>query len=79
MKHIQRQLPIPNLILPGLELMDRYQNLHKDIEYLKEWKRNFVDMREAVLFTGAQLSCRQKQLISELSFIYPIVQVSVLL
>jgi hypothetical protein len=66
-------------MLPGLELMDRYRNLHKDIEHLKEWKRNFVDMREAMLLTSAQLSSRQKQLISELSLIYPIVQVSVLL
>jgi hypothetical protein len=66
-------------MLPGLELMDRYQNLHKDIEHLKEWKRNFVDMREALLLTSAQLSSRQKQLISELGLIYPIVQVSVLL
>lgn len=58
----------------GLQLMDRYQNLHKDIEHLKEWKRNFVDLREALLLTSAQLSSRQKQLISELNLIYPIVQ-----
>ncbi|XP_023711583.1 UV radiation resistance-associated gene protein isoform X2 [Cryptotermes secundus] len=58
----------------GMQLMDRYQNLHKDMEHVKEWKRNFVDMREAFLLTGAQLSSRQKQLISELNLIYPIVQ-----
>jgi hypothetical protein len=66
-------------MLPGLELMDRYQNLHKDTEHLKEWKRNCVDMREALLLAGAELSSRQKKLISELNFIYPIVQVSALL
>ncbi|KAJ4442138.1 hypothetical protein ANN_12004 [Periplaneta americana] len=58
----------------GLKLMDRYQNLHKDMEHLKEWKKNFVDMREAFLHTNAQLTFRRKQLISELNLIYPIVQ-----
>jgi len=58
----------------GLELMNRYQYLHKDMEHLKEWKKNFVDMREALLLTTAQLNFRQKQLISELNLIYPIVQ-----
>jgi hypothetical protein len=76
MKLTQPQLVIPYFILPGLELMERYQNLHKDVEYLKEWKRSFVDMREALLLTSAQLSFRQKQLISELNLIYPIMQVS---
>lgn len=58
----------------GLELMNRYQHLHKDMEHLKEWKKNFADMREALLLTIAQLNFRQKQLISELNLIYPIVQ-----
>lgn len=70
---------IPNFILLGLELMNRYQHLYKDMEHLKEWKKNFVDMREALLLTTAQLNFRQKQLISELNLIYPIVQVNAFL
>jgi len=49
------------------------------MEHLKEWKKNFVDMREALLLTTAQLNFRQKQLISELNLIYPIVQVTAFL
>jgi len=75
----QKKSIILNFILLGLELLNQYQHLHKDIEHLKEWKKNFVDMREALLLTTAQLNFRQKQLISELNLIYPIVQVNAFL
>lgn len=78
MKHKQPRLVI-HFIPSGLELMDQYQNLHKDMEHLKEWKRSFVDMKEVLLVTGARLNIRQRQLISELNLIYPIVQVGALL
>lgn len=57
-----------------LDLMNRYHDLHKEMEQLKEWKKNLVDMRETYVHIGAQLSFRRKQLISELNHIYPIVQ-----
>ncbi|XP_067007488.2 UV radiation resistance-associated gene protein isoform X2 [Anabrus simplex] len=60
----------------GSELMNKYQNLHKEMEGLKEWRKNYIDTREAFLHTNAQLIFRRKQLISELNQIYPITQIS---
>lgn len=56
--------------------MDRYQELHKDIERLHEWRQNHIDSRETYIQTTARLAYRRRQLISELSYIYPIVKVS---
>ncbi|XP_058804895.1 uncharacterized protein LOC131672011 [Phymastichus coffea] len=58
----------------GSDLMDRYQELHKEIERLNEWRQNHIDSREAYVQTTAHLAYRRRQLISELSYIYPIVK-----
>lgn len=58
--------------------MDRYRELNKDIERLHEWRQNHIDSKETYLQTTARLSYRRKQLISELSIIYPIKHVSIL-
>nr|CAD7424893.1 unnamed protein product [Timema monikensis] len=57
------------------ELMDWYQNLNKEMKHFKEWKKIYIDTRESLLHSNAQLTYRRKQLIAELSLIYPILQV----
>nr|CAD7256219.1 unnamed protein product [Timema shepardi] len=58
------------------ELMDWYQNLNKEMKHFKEWKKIYIDTRESLLHSNAQLTYRRKQLIAELSLIYPILQVT---
>lgn len=58
----------------GSTLMERYRELNKDIERLHEWRQNQIDTREMYIQLSSQLAHRRKQLISELSLIYPISQ-----
>lgn len=55
------------------DLMERYQNLHKDTERLRDKRRIFADTRETFLQKSSQLSFRRKKLMSQLSYIYPVV------
>lgn len=55
--------------------MERYRELNKDIERLHEWRQSHVDTRETYIQMSNQLAHRRRQLISELSLIYPVKQV----
>lgn len=54
------------------ELTERYQNLHKEVEHLRERRRHHTDMFEAFVLKSSQLSFRRKNLLSQLSHIYPV-------
>ncbi|XP_076641381.1 UV-resistance associated gene [Halictus rubicundus] len=58
----------------GSDLMEKYRVLNKDIERLHEWRQNQIDTRDTYVQLCSQLACRRRQLISELSLIYPIIQ-----
>ncbi|XP_076225878.1 UV-resistance associated gene isoform X2 [Nomia melanderi] len=58
----------------GLDLMEKYRELNRDIERLHEWRQNQIDTRETYVQLSSQLAYRRRQLISELSLIYPITQ-----
>lgn len=59
----------------GKELKDQQESLMKEIEHLREWRhREFLEARDAFLHTSAHLAFRRRQLVSELSLIYPILQ-----
>ncbi|XP_076236627.1 UV-resistance associated gene [Calliopsis andreniformis] len=58
----------------GSDLMERYRELNKDIERLHEWRQNQMDTREMYAELSSQLAHRRRQLISELSLIYPTTQ-----
>ncbi|XP_046825786.1 UV radiation resistance-associated gene protein isoform X1 [Vespa crabro] len=58
----------------GSDLMERYRELNKDIERLHEWRQSHVDTRETYIQMSSQLAHRRRQLISELSLIYPVKQ-----
>ncbi|XP_006614438.1 UV radiation resistance-associated gene protein isoform X1 [Apis dorsata] len=58
----------------GSDLMEKYRELNKDIERLHEWRQNQIDTRETYIQLSNQLAHRRRQLISELSLIYPISQ-----
>ena len=58
----------------GSDLMTRYRELNKDIEKLHEWRQIQIDTRETYVQLSSQLAYRRRQLISELSLIYPISQ-----
>ncbi|XP_049775657.1 UV radiation resistance-associated gene protein [Schistocerca cancellata] len=60
----------------GINLMAKYEHLYKETEQLKEWRKSYLDARESFVHINAQLNFRRRQLISELSFIYPIVEES---
>jgi len=60
----------------GSDLLLRYKELDKDVERLNEWRQNHIDTRETYLQMSNQLAQRRRQLISELSLIYSIRQVS---
>ncbi|KOC67371.1 UV radiation resistance-associated gene protein [Habropoda laboriosa] len=56
----------------GSNLMEKYRELNKDIERLHDWRQNQLDTRETYVQLSSQLAHRRRQLISELSLIYPI-------
>ncbi|CAK9803922.1 UV radiation resistance-associated gene protein [Anthophora quadrimaculata] len=58
----------------GSDLMEKYRELNKDIGRLHEWRQNQIDTRETYIQLNSQLAHRRRQLISELSLIYPITQ-----
>ncbi|XP_043260871.1 UV radiation resistance-associated protein [Colletes gigas] len=58
----------------GLNLMEMFRELSRDIERLHEWRQNQTDTRETYFQLSNQLAHRRRQLISELSLIYPITQ-----
>lgn len=64
-----------NILFLDSDLMERYRELNKDVERLNEWRQNHMDTRETYLQISTQLVHRRRQLISELSLIYPIRQV----
>ncbi|KAI0232926.1 UV radiation resistance-associated gene protein [Lamellibrachia satsuma] len=51
-----------------------FEILHEDKAALHENKKSYFEVREELIKTGAQLVMRRKQLISELSLIYPIIE-----
>ncbi|XP_063239454.1 UV radiation resistance-associated protein-like isoform X2 [Bacillus rossius redtenbacheri] len=60
----------------GSELTDRYQALGREVDQLREWRRSLAEQREGFAQASAQLTFRRRQLMSELTLIYPIAQVS---
>ncbi|CAG2053257.1 unnamed protein product [Timema podura] len=38
------------------KLMDQYQNLNKEMKHFKEWKKIYIDTRESLLHSNAQLT-----------------------
>ncbi|XP_046752213.1 UV radiation resistance-associated gene protein isoform X2 [Diprion similis] len=56
----------------GSELMEKYRELNRDIERLREWRQSQTEIREAYAYTTTRLAHRRMQLISELGLIYPI-------
>ena len=56
--------------------MDKYRTLNKDMERLSERRQIHIDNKEFYNHTAEQLAHRRKQLISELTFIYPISTIS---
>lgn len=57
--------------------MERYRELNRDIERLHVRRQNQIDTRETYVQLSSQLAQRRRQLISELSLIYPITQVCI--
>ncbi|XP_046490380.1 UV radiation resistance-associated gene protein isoform X1 [Neodiprion pinetum] len=56
----------------GSDLMEKYRELNRDIERLREWRQSQTETREAYAYTTTRLAHRRMQLISELGLIYPI-------
>lgn len=56
--------------------MDRYRQLSRDLEKMRDWRKSWADTREAYLHSSVYLNLRRKQLMSELLDIYPIQPVS---
>ncbi|XP_015108711.1 UV radiation resistance associated protein [Diachasma alloeum] len=60
----------------GSLLMERYRELNKDMERLREWRQSHIETREVYVQTSAQLAFRRRQLMSDLCLIFPIRQES---
>ncbi|XP_077987735.1 UV radiation resistance-associated protein-like [Glandiceps talaboti] len=56
------------------DVIIKREKLRKDREKMQEDKRHHVEKREWVIQLASQLTMRRRQLVSELSFIYPIVE-----
>lgn len=56
----------------GCKLLSQHHALSKEMERLKERKKSYFDMKEELIVTSAQFILRQKQIIVELGYIYPI-------
>ncbi|XP_073986915.1 UV-resistance associated gene isoform X3 [Rhodnius prolixus] len=55
-------------------LIEKYCTLNKEIENCKEFKRQLIEVKSQLSHTTALLDVRRKELMSELSIIYPIKQ-----
>mgnify|MGYP001553296116 CR=1 FL=1 len=64
-----------NILFADMVLKTKFDTLHKDKLRLHEKKKSYFHKREGLIKTGAQLVLRRKQLIAELAYIYPIVEV----
>nr|XP_018913944.1 PREDICTED: UV radiation resistance-associated gene protein [Bemisia tabaci] len=60
----------------GCELMEKYRELKRDIECTRQWHKQCVETQDALAQASSQLSFRRKRLINELSYIYPITEMS---
>ncbi|XP_070538586.1 UV radiation resistance-associated protein-like isoform X2 [Ptychodera flava] len=56
------------------DVIMKRERLRKDKEKMQDDRNKHIENRELFLQVGAQLTMRRRQLISELSFIYPIVE-----
>ena len=63
------------VVFPEIELKEKFTELHNQRAKLHEKKKNYFDVREDLIKTGAVMVLRRKELIAELAFIYPIVEV----
>jgi len=64
------------ICVEGTELQERYQELHRSMEELRDRQRRCTDMREELTTLLRQLAVRRRELMSQLSAIYPIDQVA---
>lgn len=55
--------------------MENYRKLSKDIEKLKEYKREQIHQHEELIHVSSQLHHRRRQLVAQLLVIYPIAEV----
>ncbi|XP_011298562.1 UV radiation resistance-associated gene protein [Fopius arisanus] len=60
----------------GSLLMERYRELNKDMERLKEWRQSHIETREVYVQASAQLAYMRRHLMSDLCLIFPIRQES---
>ncbi|XP_034934086.1 UV radiation resistance-associated gene protein [Chelonus insularis] len=54
--------------------MERYRELNKDIERLREWRQNHIQIRDYYVQTLDELANLRRQFISDLNIIFPIRQ-----
>lgn len=62
--------------ISDIELMDKYRNLQKDVQSVKELKRCCIDAKENLFSVNTVLQALRRKRIAELNIIYPISQVS---